>query len=119
MLANPGMGPNTTINRWIKQILMFHFTLKHVKGATFTPTGLSRHDQQPGDEEYINNEVRLDENPSPDNHPAWDYACQQPLEFDEFKEEIDTRGGYMPTTDNFGSDQSLAIDQERVFMMCS
>ena len=123
MLANPGMGPNATINRWIEQILMFHFTLKHVKGATFAPDGLSRRDPQPGDEEYVNNEVGLDENPSPDNHPDWDYACQQPLEFEEFKEEIDTRGGYMQsmvgtasTIDDFGSDLSLAIDQERVFM---
>jgi hypothetical protein len=27
MLSNPGMGPNATINRWIEQILMFHFQL--------------------------------------------------------------------------------------------
>lgn len=51
MLSNPGMGPNATINRWIEQILMFHFTLKHVAGKTFPPDGLSRKLPQEGDEE--------------------------------------------------------------------
>ncbi|SJL19060.1 uncharacterized protein ARMOST_22667 [Armillaria ostoyae] len=50
MLSNPGMGPNATINRWIEDILMFHFTLRHVKGSTFPADGLSRRDAQPGDE---------------------------------------------------------------------
>jgi hypothetical protein len=40
MLANPGMGPNATINRWIEKILMFHFKLKHVPGERFAPDGL-------------------------------------------------------------------------------
>jgi len=41
MLKNPGMGPNTTINRWIDKILMFHFKLQHVQGKTFSADGLS------------------------------------------------------------------------------
>jgi len=44
MLRNPGMGPNTTINRWIDKILMFHFKLQHVQGKTFAADGLSRRD---------------------------------------------------------------------------
>jgi Integrase zinc binding domain len=122
MLNNPGMGPNATINRWIEQILMFQFKLKHVKGATFPPDGLSRRDAQPGDEVWANNEEGLDENPSPDQHPDWDYDCPQPLEFDDFKEEIDERGGYFQSmegvatsVDEFEYELSQARDQEQVF----
>ncbi|SJL18062.1 uncharacterized protein ARMOST_21634 [Armillaria ostoyae] len=50
MLSNLGMGPNATINRWIEDILMFHFTLHHVKGSTFPADGLLRRDPQPRDE---------------------------------------------------------------------
>src|SRR5271168_1084478 len=39
MLNHPEMGPNTTINRWIEKILMFHFELRHVSGKTFGPDG--------------------------------------------------------------------------------
>jgi hypothetical protein len=52
MLNNPGTRPNATINRWIEQILMFNFKLKHVKGTNFPPDGLSRREAQPGDEEW-------------------------------------------------------------------
>src|SRR5258708_34793751 len=61
MLDNPGIGPNATINRWIDQISMFHFELRHVAGKTFGPDGLSRREWQPGDEEYYNPEKDLDE----------------------------------------------------------
>ena len=123
MLANPGMGPSATINRWIEQILMFHFKLKHVKGANFPPDGLSRRDPQPGDEEYPNNEIGLDENPSPENHSEWDYSIPQPLAFDEFKEGIDERGGYFQSMEgtagsikDFDDELLVAYDQEQVFM---
>lgn len=95
MLSNPGMGPNATINRWIEQILMFHFTLKHVAGKTFPPDGLSRRVPQEGDEETENIEDGYDENPPPEDHPDWDTEGRQPLDFDEFKRDIDTRGGYV------------------------
>src|ERR1700743_3457785 len=95
MLSNPGMGPNATINRWIEQILMFHFKLKHVKGATFPPDGLSRRDPQPGDEEWPPDDDGLEEAVPPEDHPDWDYSCEQPKDFDEFKDIIDTRGGYV------------------------
>ena len=94
MLANPGMGPNATINRWIEKILMFHFTLKHVAGKTFPPDGLSRRRPVEGDEEWPNPEDGYDENDPPEDHPDWDTEGRQPLDFDDFKDEIDTRGGY-------------------------
>ena len=94
MLSNPGMGPNATINRWIEEILMFHFTLKHVQGLTFAADGLSRRKPQPGDEECPNPDEGLDEYEPPENHEDWDYNIPQPLDFDEFKDTIDTRGGY-------------------------
>jgi hypothetical protein len=95
MLSNPGMGPNATINRWIEQILMFHFQLKHVAGKTFPPDGLSRRVPQDEDEECENIEDGYDENPPPEDHPDWDKEGRQPLEFEEFKHDIDTRGGYV------------------------
>jgi len=96
MLDNPGMGPNATINRWIEQILMFHFRIRHVKGKTFTPDGLSRRDVAPGDEEYPDN----DEAPEmhlPGMDQGWDYTIPQPLKLEDFKDKIDTRGGYLNT----------------------
>lgn len=95
MLANPGMGPNATINRWIEQILMFHFQLKHVKGMTFSPDGLSRRKLQPGDTIYENPEEGYDENPPPEDHEDWEKDIPQPYDLDEFKQQIDTRGGYL------------------------
>ncbi len=95
MLSNPGMGPNATINRWIEQILMFHFQLKHVKGLTFSPDGLSRRKKQPGDPDYPNPEQGFDDNAPPSDHEEWDDEIEQPLAFEDFKHSIDTRGGYL------------------------
>jgi hypothetical protein len=94
MLNNPGMGPNATINRWIEQILMFKFKLKHVKGANFPPDGLSRREAQPGDEVWPEGDNGVEQNGPPEMHPDWDYFAEQPLDFEGFKNEIDTRGGY-------------------------
>ena len=114
MLDNPGMGPNATINRWIEEILMFHFTLKHVKGLTFSPDGLSRRRKQPGDPDYSSPEDGFDENPSPEKHPDWDEEIEQPYEFEQFKKGIDTRGGYFyemvtekPASSNFEAFEQL------------
>jgi hypothetical protein len=41
MLNNPEMGPNATINRWIENVLFYHFELRHVAGKTFAADGLS------------------------------------------------------------------------------
>nr|GAT47309.1 predicted protein [Mycena chlorophos] len=97
MLDNPGMGLNATINRWIEQILMFHFKLKHVKGSTFSPDGLSRRRKAEGDEEFPNTEAGFDENPAPEMHADWNHSIEQPYAFEEFKDEIDTRGGFYYT----------------------
>lgn len=118
MLKNPGMGPNATINRWIEQILMFHFKLKHVPGATFAPDGLSRRDPHPGDEVFENPEEGFDDNAPPEDHEDVDPNGPQPLEFDEFKETIDTRGGYLQmvgspeSPGDFEDDMNWARDLE-------
>ncbi|KAJ7688836.1 hypothetical protein B0H17DRAFT_1135378 [Mycena rosella] len=66
-------------------------------------------------------EEGYNDNPSSENHPDWDYSIRQPLEFDEFKHEIDTRGGFYQSLDeaaltieDFEGDLSLARDQEKV-----
>ena len=56
MLQHPDEAPNAAINRWIEEILMFHFTLRHVEGKTFGADGLSRRPAHEGDEEYDNPE---------------------------------------------------------------
>src|SRR5271156_3566855 len=93
MLNHPEMGPNATINRWIEQILMFHFKIRHVSGKTFGPDGLSRREKQPSDEEYLVDGDIGDVNKSPELKIA--DGSVLPLDFDSFKDEIDTRGGYM------------------------
>jgi len=95
MLNHPEMGPNATINRWIEKVLMFHFEIRHVAGKTFGPDGLSRRDEQPGDEKYPEDEDSGENNPPPtviltDGVPV-------PLDFEDFKNEIDSRGGYLQT----------------------
>ena len=93
MLNHPEMGPNATINRWIEKILMYHFELRHVPGVTFGPDGLSRRDPQPGDEVYP-----PDEDVGEINDPpilTMDEGVKPPLPYNEFKNDIDARGGYM------------------------
>src|SRR5277367_1839933 len=95
MLNHPEMGPNATINRWIEKVLMFHFEIRHVAGKTFGPDGLSRRDGQPGDEKYPEDEDSGEHNPPPtvtltDGVPV-------PLDYEDFKNEIDSRGGYLQT----------------------
>ena len=92
MLNHPEMGPNATINRWIEKILMFHFDLRHIPGKTFGPDGLSRREAQPGDELYP-----ADENVGEVNRiPKLEITngAKPPLDFEDFKVEIDIRGGY-------------------------
>jgi hypothetical protein len=93
MLNHPEMGPNATINRWIEKILMFHFELRHVAGKTFGPDGLSRRDEQPGDEKYPPDEDLAEINKPPILRIT--EGSEPPLPFEEFKSDIDTRGGYM------------------------
>lgn len=94
MLANPEMGPNATINRWIENVLAFHFELQHVPGKTFAADGLSRRPRAPDDPEqepYDHAGEARDGlqgylKPNPDD--------PDPLDFEDFKCDIDTRGGY-------------------------
>lgn len=92
MLNHPEMGPNATINRWIEKILMFHFELRHVAGKTFGPDGLSRRDIQEGDETYPPDEDIGEINKPPTMTVV--KGSPYPMEFDDFRDEIDTRGGY-------------------------
>ena len=102
MLSNLGVGPNATIMRWIEDVLLYHFTLRHVPGRTFSVDGLSRRLRQEGDEVYppVNPEL-IDEPKSmhfeyldkEQNVPGWEE--QVPLKLEEFADQIDTRGGCM------------------------
>src|SRR5271169_1013421 len=115
MLNHPEMGPNATINRWIEKILMFHFKLRHVAGKSFGPDGLSRRDKQPGDEEYPPDEDLDDINKPPELILPED--ADAPLEYDLFREEIDTRGGYMQqlalSTEGFNIEIERAVKQRQ------
>lgn len=95
MLDNPGMGPNATVNRWIDKILMYHFQLKHVAGKSFGPDGLSRREGQPGDEEFEHSEENDDGKNGPLDYVKPNEFDPDPLPFEDFKEQIDTRGGYL------------------------
>ena len=125
MLKNPGMGPNATINRWIEKILMFHFKLKHVPGERFAPDGLSRRDPHPGDEVFPNSEEGYDQNEPPEDHEDVDPDGPQPLELDEFKHLIDTRGGYLhmgaeaTCVDDFRQELETTYEMEgKAFEIC-
>ena len=95
MLNHPEMGPNATINCWIEKVLMFHFTIKHVAGKSFGPDGLSRREAQPGDKEYPMDKDSGETNPIPET--VWIEGVPPPLEFDDFRDQIDLRGGYLQT----------------------
>jgi hypothetical protein len=93
MLNHPEMGPNATINRWIEKILMYHFELRHVPGISFGPDGLSRRDEQPGDEQYPPDDDIVELNDPP--VLIMEEGVEPPLPFEDFKDSIDTRGGYL------------------------
>jgi hypothetical protein len=116
MLNHPEMGPNATINRWIEKILMFHFKLRHVPGKTFGPDGLSRREKQMGDETYPPDEDSEEINEPPDLIILEE--AEKPLDFEDFKKEIDTRGGYsqeLPKSINcFSKEIEKAKDQCRI-----
>ena len=95
MLNHPEMGPNATINHWIEKMLMFHFTIKHVAGKSFGPDGLSRREVQTGDKEYPLDKDSRKTNPIPEI--VLMKEVPPPLEFDDFKTQIDSRGKYLQT----------------------
>ena len=95
MLNHPEMGPNATINCWIEKVLMFHFTIKHMSGKSSGPDGLSRREVQPGDEEYLLDEDSGETNLIP--KIVLTEGIPPPPEFDDFKDQIDLRSGYLQT----------------------
>ena len=110
MLNHPEMGPNATINRWIEKILMYHFDIRHVAGKCFGPDGLSRREMQPGDEKYPDDEDLGEINPPPKLELT--DGAPKPLEYDDFKNKIDSRSGYLQmlavSTGDFGEELSRA-----------
>ncbi|KNZ81386.1 hypothetical protein J132_00972 [Termitomyces sp. J132] len=116
----PGVGPHATIMRWIEDVLLYHFTLRHVPGKTFSVDGLSRRLKQPGDEEYPPINPELVDNPKtmhfeyPDktnNEPGWE--DWEPLALEEFADQIDTRGGYLHAVATEVSDFEQELDSAR------
>lgn len=98
MLRNPDLMPNATINRWIEQISMYHFTLRHVPGKTFGPDGLSRRYRQLGDPPLGPEGLDEMEPDEPLNIEIVDEALPLPLPVEDFRTEIDNRGGYLQQT---------------------
>jgi hypothetical protein len=97
MLKNPTMMPNATINRWIEEVLMFHFDLIHVPGKTFAADGPSRRRPEPGDAvrlEYI--EKDLEERGT--MKVIFPYGKEDVLDLEDFRGDIDTRGGFLLDT---------------------
>ena len=74
---------------------MFHFTIKHVAGKSFGPDGLSRREAQLGDEEYLPNKDSRETDPIP--KIVLTERVPPPLEFDDFNNQIDSRGRYLQT----------------------
>ena len=62
-------------------------------GKSFGPDGLSRREVQPGDEEYLPDEDSGETNLIP--KIVLTEGIPPPLEFDDFKDQIDSRGGYL------------------------
>jgi len=94
MLENPDMMPTATINRWIDEILLYHFTLRHKAGATFGPDGLSRRTPQTDDPSY---EPCSDDEEDSAELPEFEVADPtepQPLPIEDFVDKIDSRRGY-------------------------
>ena len=94
MLENPDLMPNATINRWIDEILMFHFVLRHKAGKTFGPDGLSRRPAQPGDPLVEPCSDDEEEEVGPVKFEIADPSEPQPLPIEAFVDQIDSRGGY-------------------------
>jgi hypothetical protein len=94
MLQNPTLMPNATLNRWIEEIMMFHFKLVHVPGKTFGPDGPSRRPLQPGDPARVE---------TGDNDDVGGAGVSMPVDedgiipFEEYKDHIDSKGGFTLT----------------------
>ena len=74
---------------------MFHFTLKHKKGKTFGPDGLSRRDPAPGDPVFANSEEYEDEPYGPPEIDLGSASEEELHDIKDFADIIDNQGGYM------------------------
>ncbi|ESK82080.1 pol polyprotein [Moniliophthora roreri MCA 2997] len=98
MLDHPSAGPNATINRWIEAIRKYHFKVVHVKGVIHGPDGLSRPPnggamtKRPpiNEEDYLD-----DDNRELIRFRMGDGVLKEPYPFENFKDDIDNRGGYL------------------------
>ena len=94
MLQNPDMMPTATTNRWIDEISMFQFTLRHKASATFGPDSLSHRPRQEGDQVY---EPCSDDEKEESGEITFEVADPtepQPLDIEEFVDQIDNRHGF-------------------------
>lgn len=118
MLQNPDMMPTATINRWIDEILLYHFTLRHKAGATFGPDGLSRRSPQPDD---IKHEPCSDDEEDHPNLPEIQIADtteEQPIPIEDFVDKIDTRHGYFHGIAKSTKDFSKEIKEADEYRFC-
>lgn len=114
MLNNPGRLPNATINRWVDYIRTnFHFELVHRKGKTFGPDGLSRRPWNPGDPLAR----RFDDGSKDDGDDFTltkeNVEDEDPLDLEDFCEEIDSRGGYLTQVLTMSVDFSAELNTAR------
>jgi hypothetical protein len=110
MLQNPDMMPNATINRWIEEIGMFHFTLRHKAGKTFGPDGLSRRHRQPNDPEP---EPTMSDDLDPREGLRLEIADPTepaPIPVREFVNEIDNRKGFLQVAAQAPINHKLKIE---------
>ncbi|KAF7783144.1 hypothetical protein Agabi119p4_2520 [Agaricus bisporus var. burnettii] len=96
MLNNPGRLPGAASNRWVDFIRTnFVFTLVHKPGKTHGPDGLSRRKPYPGD----SNTRRFNDGSDDEGNDFVMVKSKEddadPLDFDDFVKEIDTRTGYV------------------------
>jgi len=108
MLNNPDMMPNATINRWIDQVTMYHFTLRHKPDISFGPDGLSQWPKQPRNapQPHIDDDDDILNKPS--DFEMADEHDERPLPIEDFVDTIDNRGGYFhgiaTSIDDFGAE---------------
>jgi len=92
MLNNPGKMPNATINRWVDYIRThFFFEIVYKKGKTFGLDGLSRRKWYLGDSLEEDFTDGTDDGVGDIVMRKEDPTSSDPLELEEFYEEIDSR----------------------------
>lgn len=111
MLSNVDSLANANLQRWAEEILMYHFTLVHVPGKVHGPDGLSR--RPPTDQDEV---VPTPEYDEPDELQTFEYEEpegldkeSEPLDFESFKDKIDTRTGFAQIV---VSDNTIEIPEE-------